>query len=64
MRDIRANFLHISRGLLRLSRQQFLGLLVNLPMPLGKALDQILRDALNLEIPAGLALHLIAEPGQ
>ena len=33
-------------------------------MPLGKPLDQFLRDALNLEITTGFILYGVTEPNQ
>src|SRR6266496_3359682 len=58
--DVRANFLQISRGLLRFPFQQFARFLVNLPMPLGKALNQLLRNTLDLEIPSRFILYVVA----
>src|SRR5437762_126530 len=61
VRDVRANFLQISRGLLRFPIQQFTCFLVNLPMALGKPLNQLLRNTLDVEIPARSILYAVAE---
>jgi hypothetical protein len=64
VRDVRPNLLQVSRRLVRLAFQQFLGFAVNFVMPLGKFLNQFLGHPFNLKIAARIILHPIAKPIQ
>ena len=58
--DVGADHFDVLIGLVRFAFQQFLGLFINLPVALGKAVNQFLADAFNLKIAAWTVLHTVA----
>ena len=62
--DMVPNGVDVATGLLRFSGQQFPRFPVNLLMPLGKPLNQFLRDAPNFKIPARIVLNAVTKTNQ